>query len=343
MKYIAPDKILYHPERLAQWMREEQVKPVTAEIHLSNRCNNACSYCGQKQNQNGKDMSLENIKLLNKFLTYTGVKSVYFSGGGESTLNKNIFTALDELKNFEKGMITNAVFMPDKLIERYVQDFRWVRISIDAGDNQTYYNIRGTKDFDRVCANIDKLLIERDYHKTGLVVGLQIVVNEHNYRELYNITDELLDLFPNINYVNIRPIEALINENIYTAEQLGKIKFSLKNLMSLSNKIIISEKWQEIFAGKKDFGFKICNASDFILTIGVDGDVYPCCHVLDRDEYRFTNLCDYENFFYERDEILMKRLPNKGFNPKICPLGCRGSGINRTLYKMMGEKHRNFL
>jgi len=342
MKYIAPDKILYHPERLAQWMREEQVKPVTAEIHLSNRCNNACSYCGQKQNQNGKDMSLDNIKLLNKALTYAGVKSVYFSGGGESTLNKDIFTALDELKNFEKGMITNAVYMPDKLIERYVQDFRWVRISIDAGDNETYYNIRGTHDFDRVCANIDKLLIGRDYQKTGLVVGLQVVVNEHNYRELKYICGSLLSFFPSIDYINIRPIEDNINKTIYEESQIKLIKSELDFLQN-NDKIIISEKWQEIFAGKKDFGFKICNASEFILTIGADGDIYPCCHVLDRDEYRIANLSNFDGYFYERDEVLMKRLPNKGFNPKICPLGCRGSGINRTLYKMMGEKHRNFL
>lgn len=341
MKYIAPDKIFYHPERLSQWMNEEIVKPITAEIHLSNRCNNACYYCGQKHNQNGKDMSLEDIKLLKNFLTHIGVKSLYFSGGGESTLNKDIFTALDELKSFEKGMITNAVFMPDKLIERYVHEFRWVRISIDAGDNQTYYNIRGIKDFEKVCANIDKLLIERDYHKTGLVVGLQIVVNEYNYNDLKYICGSLLSYFPRIDYINIRPIEDKIDKEIYSKEQLESIKSGLDFLQN-NNKIIISDKWHNIFEGKKDFGFKICNAGDFIFTITADGDIYQCCHVIHLDNYKIANLNNSDGYFFER-EVTFELLPNRGFNPKICPLGCRGSGINKSIESMIKEKHRNFL
>lgn len=341
MKYIAPDKILYHPERLSKWMNEEQVKPITAEIHLSNRCNNACTYCGQKQNQNNTDMSIENIKLLRKFIDYTGIKSCYFSGGGESTLNPDLFIALYELHGIEMGMITNAVHMPDKLIEKYVQDFRWVRISVDAADDETYYKIRGTHSFKKVCKNIQDLLLSKKYCNSNTTVGLQIVVNEHNYDQIFYITGKLLDLFPDIDYVNIRPIEARINETVYSQHQLNEIFNGIHSITMISDKIIISEKWQEIFANKKDFGFKTCNASEFILTIDAFGNIYPCCHVINKVEYMIDKLPG-DSYFQNRN-TMPDILPNKGFNPKICPLGCRGSGINRTLYKMMDEKHRNFL
>lgn len=350
MKYIAPDKIFYHPDRLKAWINDDQVKPITAEIHLSNRCNNACSYCGQKQNHKNENMSLENIKLLRKFMDNVGIKACYFSGGGESTLNKDLFTAIDELKNIELGMITNGLVMPDELIKRYVNDFRWVRISLDAADDQTYFNIRGTHSFDTVKNNIKKLIIAKKEIKSDTVVGIQIVVNEHNYDELFFITAELLKMFSDIDYINIRPIEMKINEEPYTQKQLEIIKADitfLKNMenninIKSSNKIIISEKWQDIFNANKSFGFSTCHSGEFIVTITADGDIYQCCHVTHLDDYRITNICDYENYFYCREKTF-KFLKNKGFNSNICPLGCRGSGINKSIESMIKEKHSNFL
>lgn len=343
MKYIKPDKIFYHPDRLSQWMNEETVKPITAEIHLSNRCNNACTYCGQKQNQNGKDMSIENIKMLRKFVNYSGVKSVYFSGGGESTLNKDLFTAIDELKNIELGMITNGLVMPDNLIDRYVKEFRWVRISIDAANNETYKNIRGTNSFEQVKSNITRLLTSKRMNNSNVTVGLQIVVNEYNYDQLFFIITELTRTFTDIDYINIRPIEMKINETPYTQKQLETIESDIKFFKEYDfHKLIISDKWNMIFADKKEFGFKICNAAEFLLTIGIDGDIYPCCHVLDQDDYRFNNIEFPEDFLHYRKQTL-SGLKNKGFNPLICPFICRGSGINQTLYNMILEKHRNFL
>jgi len=341
MKYIAPDKIFYHPDRLKAWINDETVKPVTAEIHLSNRCNNACTYCGQKQNHKNENMSLENIKLLRKFIDSVGVKACYFSGGGESTLNRDILMVIDELKNIELGMITNGIVMPDELIKRYVRDFRWVRISLDSADDETYFNIRGTHSFEIVKNNISKLLANKKESKSGLVVGIQIVVNEFNCDIIVEIVRELSIIFPDIDYINIRPIESKINEKIYTGLNLKIIKEEFDFLLN-DKKVIISEKWQDIFNNSKDFGFSTCHASEFIVTITADGDIYQCCHVIHLDDYRITNLCDYENYFYER-QLMFNHVTNKGFNPNICPLGCRGSGINKSIESMIKEKHKNFL
>ena len=341
MKYLAPDKIFYHPDRLKAWTNDEIVRPVTAEIHLSNRCNNSCTYCGQKNNHKNEDMSLDNIKLLRKFVDAVGVKACYFSGGGESTLNKDLFTAIDELRNIELGMITNGLVMPDKLIERYVRDFRWVRISIDAADSETYQKTRGTNSFNKVCKNIQDLLLSKKSAKSNLTVGLQIVVNDHNYDQISDITSTLINLFPDIDYVNIRPIECNINKEPYTMNQLIRIEHFLESLQGM-DKVIISEKWQTLFSDKREYGFSTCHAGEFLLTITADGDIYQCCHITHLDDYRITNLCDYENYFYER-QLMFDHVQNKGFNKNICPLGCRGSGINKSIESMILQNHRNFL
>lgn len=343
MKFIAPDKIFYHPDRLQAWINDKPIQPVTAEIHLSNRCNNNCSYCGQKHNHENKDMSIDTIKSLRQFMNYTGIKACYFSGGGESTLNRDFFTAVDELKGIEMGIITNGIIMPDELIKKYVQYFRWVRISLDASDPKTYKQIRGTNNFEEITNNIKRLLTFKEEYKSDLVIGLQIVVNEYNLEFISYIIADLKLFFPEIDYINIRPIETKINEDPYDEQQLDMIleEFDQVSFYKDVDKIIISEKWQNIFNNDKNFGFSSCHASEFILTIDVNGDVYPCCHVTHLKDYYIDNISN-KDYFYRRHDLLNK-LKNKGFSPRICPLGCRGSGINKSIEAMIGEKHRNFL
>lgn len=341
MKYIGSNKIFYHPERLQSWIDDGQVRPVTAEIHLSNRCNNACNYCGQKQNHNNTDMSIDNIKLLRKFIDSVGVKACYFSGGGESTLNPDLFTAIDELKGVELGMISNGLIMPDELIKKYVQEFTWVRISLDCADEQTYYKIRGVHGFEKVKANIKNLLTAKKESKGNTTIGIQVVINEFNDLQIPWIINQLLVLFPDIDYISIRPIEMLIKETVYSNSQISRFKEQFK-LLKYSKKIIISEKWQDIFDNNHKHGFSTCHASKFLLTVTADADIYQCCHVTHLDDYRITHLSNYEDFFYQR-HLMLGVVNNEGFNPGICPLGCRGSGINKSIETMIWEKHRNFL
>lgn len=341
MKYIKPDKVFYHPERIDSLLRHGQAVPVTAEIHLSNRCNNKCFYCGQKNNHDNQDMDIENINRLNEFLINTGIKGAYFSGGGEPTLNKNIFRVLDSIdERIDLGMITNGVVMSETLIDWYVNRFKWVRISIDAGDRETYKNIRGTDSFNKVISNLQKLIERKNKVNSKTTIGLQIVVNEFNDNLDFHI-DFLLNLVPGVDYIQIRPVESLISENPYKDFNIELLKIQIEHCKQ-KQKIIVSNKWHNIlFENKRKFQFSECYASDFIYTIDVHGDVYTCCHVIGNEKYKICNISDM-NYFKSRVEFL-NRVRNKGFDPKVCFYNCRGSAINKNIEDMLKEEHKNFL
>lgn len=338
MKYIKPDKVFYHPERVDNLLRHGQSAPITAEIHLSNRCNNNCFYCGQKNNHDNQDMSLELINHLNSFLKNTGIKGAYFSGGGESTLSKNLFHAFDSIpENIDLGMITNGIIMSDTLIDWYLNRFTWVRISIDTGDKETYKKIRGTDSFEKAICNIKKLTDKKNKINSKTTIGLQIVVNEHNYMNLESHVVMLLNLLPDIDYIQVRPIESLINENPYEKFNMELLNSQL--IFSNKPKVIVSNKWSSIYFRK--FQFSKCHATDFIYTIDVHGDVYTCCHVIGNENYKICNISD-SGYFESREDFLSK-VKNKGFDPKVCFYNCRGSAINKNIEDMIKEEHKNFL
>jgi radical SAM protein with 4Fe4S-binding SPASM domain len=254
--------------------------------------------------------------------------------------------AIYELKKsnpiIDMGMITNGVIMTPELISCYVNHFKWVRISLDASDDNTYYKIRGTKTLKLVEYNINQLLKEKKEKKSNLTIGLQIVVNNFNYNKIISIVTKMLNTFPEINYIQIRPIEIKLKEFPYTIDQLKIIDNALKYDYG-TKKVIISDKWDLFFCNNSGFGFSSCHSSEFILTVSAYGEIYQCCHVLQNKEYRIGNINDDIETFFPKRELTLYGLKNKGFNPALCPLGCRGSAINKSLELFKKNGHQNFL
>lgn len=337
-KFISGNKIFAHSE-----YNSDEYSPITAEIHLTNKCNNACYYCGQKDNHNSSE--LENLSDAFELCKKLCVKGIYFSGGGEPTLysDYDIFTYIQQYKSLDYGLITNAVVLSDQWLHALVHNFTCVRVSIDASDAETYKKIRGTDNFNKVVENIKHLIDIKKKNKSNITIGLQIVVNEYNYTKLFAICYDLQEMFSDIDYISVRPIESNIKESPYTDEQLIEIEYDLKDLDQEFFKVKIHDKWNQFFTGKKEFGFTSCYASQYMMTITADGNIYPCCHVTCDYAYQIGNI----NFTIDNIKAMYKdydkMMTNRGFNPDICPFGCRGSSINCAIENIKNMKHVNFI
>lgn len=348
-KFIKSDKIFFHLEELVSWSNNKTVHPVTVELHLSNSCNNKCFYCCCNGKKDGHKMSKEKSSIAVDFVAAVGAKGLILSGGGEPTLSSNFESVLYRAKDkgLDIGVITNAVSLTAEKQKAVLSNASWIRVSLDSDRDELYFQIRGTHSFDSVIQNIIHLLTEKSKLNSTCTVGLQIVVNKYNYAVISDIVFFMLGKFPTVDYIQVRPVETKINENVYSIEELNEIECQLKSIKSI-NKIIISDKWDLFIDNpERKFGFSACHGADFIGAIDAHGNYYLCCHSIGIDEYKYCNifeLKDENDFFIERSNVLSKLGKSKGLNPKVCFLACRGSNINRRLSGLRNEmEHSNFI
>lgn len=338
MKFISSDKVI-KSEAFIDWKQGKTVKPQVVELHVSNRCNNACFYCSMKNVKDAKIMTDEEIGKSLDFIKAIGGKAVTFSGGGEPFCNTDFLSNLayaTAALDLEAGVITNGVLLTKGMAEMVLSlpKVKWIRISFDAITPEIYKNIRGVDTFEIVRKNIKDLLEVKKESGAKTTVGIQIVVNEYNYKTILKFVEFCEKEFKDIDYIQIRPIETMINDKPYIGFDINVIQNQLKKIRERDNKInvIISDKWDLIF-GEREFGFTKCYCAPFIGVIDAYGDYQLCCHVCKKEEYKICNVFETtpEQFWVQRRAVFEKLGPALGLNPAVCPLGCRGSNINRVL------------
>ena len=340
-KFISSDKIFNHLDRLCAWKNDEIVYPVTVELHLSNVCNNKCFYCCADNVKDNKIMTKEETRKAIEFIKRTNAKGIIFSGGGEPSVSPFFEDALYFAEGLDIGVISNGVALDSQKQITILKTCKWLRISFDSDNDELYAKIRGTHSFDIVKNHIEEILRKKESFGSSCTIGLQIVVNKYNFSRVREIAYWMSKTFPTIDYIQVRPVEIKINEDGYSLAELQEIEPQLKLLRKM-NKIIVSDKW-DLFFGKREFGFTKCHCAEFIGAIDAYGDYYLCCHTIKYPQYKYLNIFGDDNLIAKRIDVLNK-LPNKGLDPRVCFLGCRGSNINRRLEGLTREtEHGNFL
>jgi radical SAM protein with 4Fe4S-binding SPASM domain len=302
---------------------ESNNKIITAELHLTNKCNNNCYYCGANK-KNGVSMNVDDIDTSLEFLEKINVKGLIFTGGGEPTVHKLFQETIEKAsKIFDIGLITNGVKPIDLKI---VNNFTWIKFSLDAADPDMYEEIRGVDAYNKVINNIKNVIS----NKNKTTIGIQVVVNKYNIKLLDCIESILYHNLKDYDYLSFRPIES--TKDPYNKEEKEKIiEFISKKRFP---KTVISDKFF------KSYDFNHCHIANYICTIDPMGDIYLCCHHVGNKKYKFGNINDHD--FYNNRDIVLKNLKDNGYCKK-CPIGCRGAEINQTLHKLKNQKHVNFL
>ena len=166
-------KVLYHLDRVVDFINEKIVDPINVEIDPSNACNHSCPFCisghlhlsKYKGTEffNRQMMSRETLMNFAKDISTTQTKSISWTGGGEPTMNPNLKDAINFIKKnskIEMGMFTNGSMLERfDLFETIVKSLTWIRISLDSGIAKNYNKLRVTNksnNFYIVLKNIKK-------------------------------------------------------------------------------------------------------------------------------------------------------------------------------------------
>ena len=309
------NKIYYYLDQIEKLNKGEFVPPVSCEIDPSNSCNLKCDFCmfGEWRKNHHEhldlDLYIEAVGALHKM----GTSSITFTGGGEPLMNPNynIMAKIAKSLGFQIGLVTNGVLL--NKVEN-IEDYLFIRVSLDAYNREDYKKVKGVDHFDRVIHNITQAL------KINKTIGISYVVGPYNNKNLYkaeNLANEL-----GVSYIQIKP--SYINDR-------GEIfkDFEYPDGRSIGTKRYLPKDNVP------------CTIAALVGIIGANGDVYYCCQGRGVDRLILGNL--KEKSF---KQIWTERLALRP-NVSLCPM-CRYMNYTKAYKEILEDgdlffQHRYFL
>lgn len=205
MTFIDPAaKLLQHVDRIAAIKAGARPAPVSVELDLSNRCSLGCSWChfswthvrGPLAGKSPKPagaipggdlMDTELALSIIDQLAAAEVRSLTFTGGGESTLHPDFDRIIAYTAGkIETGIYTHAGHIDEARASLLKRTLTFVYASLDAADAADYKRDKGVDRFAAACAGVRRLahadgaatigvgflLTAKNWHRAGEMVAL---------------------------------------------------------------------------------------------------------------------------------------------------------------------------
>ncbi len=345
------------------WARERRLPeaPKQVQLILSDLCNQDCHFCAYRMSgytsnelfvgdselaatghNNPKRWipTPRALALLDEFRE-AGVLSVQFTGGGEPTVHP------DHEAIFEKALslglrcslVSNGVKWSGHLISDLLPRFDWARVSIDAGNAQSYATTRRTSQLHwyRVWENIGALAQAIREKQTPCVLGLGFVVTPESYPEIVDFAH----LAANSGAHNVRftAMFSTEDEKPFTA-----IYDEVRGLIALARQRYQSDR----FAIHDNFGSRFddlrqkapdypsCGYQYFATYVGGDLRAYRCCvlaynkrGLIAGGDLRHRSFAEFWRSQERKDDLA-------ALDPRGCPR-CQFNEKNRALLYVMGN------
>jgi len=286
MHELSGFKPAWHIERIAQLRRKGDVVPTHLQLIISDLCNQDCNFCAYRMEggfstelfaQDGKKNPSRFIPTLKveeiiRDAAVLGVRAIEFTGGGEPTVHKDWVHIINYAISlgFHVGLVTNGTRLSGN--EKLIAGLTWLRISLDAGTEQTYAATRQSKLWWKAIENIRMAA-----KISGPVLGIGYVITKENYYELVEACILAREL--GVPYVRLsamfshkgaeyyKGLEKMIYELIAVAKELENDRFKVVNFFG--------DRVEDLRSAKPDYDF--CGYQQFVTYIGGDQKIYSCC------------------------------------------------------------------
>ncbi|MBA3064881.1 radical SAM protein [bacterium] len=350
---IDSHKLMYHVQRVHNWMDGKIIYPIYMEVSPSGACNHRCLYCGldfmeYKPQYLKTDVLKERLSELGKL----GLKSIMYAGEGEPFLHRDMAEIIEHTNksNIDVGITTNGVLLNKKVVDSTLEFTNWIKVSINGATRNTYSKIHRTKpeDFDKVIENMSyaaKVKRDNGYFCT---LGMQLVLLPENSHEVLKLAALSKDI--GMDYLVIKPYSQHPQSKTteYSAIQYGDYEYlgnELKKFNTADFNVIFRlramEKWDD--GGRN---YRRCLALPFWSYIDAGGNVWGCSVYLRDERFLYGNI--YEQTFQEiwNGEKRMQSLRevSEKLDTSQCRVNCRMDEINRYLWKLkFPPEHVNFI
>ena len=365
MNPYSTDKALLHTERLSQLKAGKQPAPVHLQIILSDLCNHDCVFCayrmsGYTSNQlfgitdpdgtyhHNPNRMLPTAKVMEILADFAGMggRAVQFTGGGEPTVHPDCAPIIHAAHAFglETSIVTNGQNL-GRAVRNALMKSTWIRISIDAGEPETYTSVRRVKVdvWNKVHDNISRLVEQRNQSGSKLYIGTSFIVTKENWQEILLGAEVAASLgVDSIRYAavfnpeGIKYYDGFLNEALdLCAEAANR---STDRFKIINNFI---HRTDDLGLGNPDYD--LCAYQHLTTYIGADQNLYRCCVLAYNERGLVGSLEDRRlSEFWFSDE---KQSDFVKLDPRKCER-CQFNDRNRRLLDIMNQlpgEHGNFI
>jgi Fe-coproporphyrin III synthase len=351
--YYSDFKFMAYPEQLKAFTKREVVAPIHLRIKPINRCNHDCWYCAYRVSnlQLGEDINLQDKIPYDKMLETVddivemGVKAVTFSGGGEPLIYKKLPECVERLAKggVKVASLTNGENLSGKIADIFAEYGTWIRISIDAWDDNSYGEARGIQDgkFTKVIKNMR----EFSRRNANCVLGISFIVSEKNYEHLYEACCIFKDAgVDHVKFSGVVTSNKISEVNKYHQKILATVQKEIKKSMELNDEnfrvIDLYHELNERF----EKSYRNCPNLLYVSVIGADMNVYSCHDKAYTENGLLGSLKDqsFKQFWFSDQN--KNRL--YGLDPSLsCRHHCTAHGKNVAMHEIisMDKNHGVFI
>lgn len=303
---------------------------LSVQVNLLNRCTSKCLSC-QKYTWPNERLKSTDVYNLIDYLKTQGLQHILFSGG-DPILYRDFGKLLSYCNTIgiNSGFITTLIFGDNFDYEEIALNAYRIHVSLDAVDKDLYKKIRGVDSLENVKSNVTKINLIRAL-ENKILIRFSMTVSNLNYTTIKDVYEYAKEVGCCVNFYNVHTfLDLLLNdlEKHEYFELLGEIiRDEFKNNKFITNAVSIAESLRnELLYGYDITGSCArCYMPNIHALINSNGDVYPCCKLLDdnnfygqQNENSYGNICGKS--IEEMGEIFNKRLSLD--YPKNCTL-CR--------------------
>ena len=351
-------KAAWHLDKIEAMRRGYQVVPAQVQVILSDLCNQDCHFCayrmsggfsseqfgeGENRNPNRKIPTKKALEILDDCASL-GVKSVQFTGGGEPTVHPDhllLFGRAQRL-GMETALVTNGVlFRPGW--ESVLPKMKWVRVSIDAANEQQYAAVRRVKPefYETALLHVEQLASEIKNQGTDCYLGVGYVITRENWADAYAgvrriretgaASVRLSAMFSTEGAAYYEGVEHAIRAEIEKIKTLATPEFAVVDLFG--------DRIADLVQHAPDYDF--CGYQQFNMFVGGNLKVYRCCTTAYTRHGEVGDLTNQSlaSWFYSEQ----KRDAYGTFNARTCH-DCQFNRQNRVINYLVGEPiHVNFV
>lgn len=282
---------------------------ISAQINLINECTSKCKSCRKYTWPNDRIEITDVINSI-KAMKSLGLETLVLSGGDPLCYGiADLLTIFNfcNANSILTSMITTLITGDKSLLDVMAQHLHRVHVSVDASSSELYKHIRGVDAFELVVENIKFVMQKRA--KSQQPVRISCTVSKMNYYEvmdMYNLANELgctINFYLVHTFDNLKmddgEIDQFYRDMSAIAHHEKVVGKRISNAVSL-----ITSKYD--IPNKKPF---VCHLPNHHCTINANGDIYPCCKLLnDNGPYEGQKRFAYGNIVGKDVDAIINEL-----------------------------------